>query len=64
MLRRADVLGMPVEIEWAIDDEGFTLLQARRCTCRRRTCPTRSGCSIRVSTVIPRGSAGAPAALS
>jgi pyruvate, water dikinase len=30
ILRRAeDVLGMPVEIEWAIDDERVTLLQAR-----------------------------------
>jgi pyruvate,water dikinase len=29
-LRRAeDVIGMPVEIEWALDDEGFKLLQAR-----------------------------------
>jgi pyruvate,water dikinase len=30
MLRRVeDVLGMPVEIEWALDDERVTLLQAR-----------------------------------
>ena len=30
LLRRAeDVLGMPVEIEWALDDRGFKLLQAR-----------------------------------
>jgi pyruvate,water dikinase len=30
MLRKAeDVLGMPVEIEWALDDSGFKLLQAR-----------------------------------
>jgi pyruvate, water dikinase len=30
MLRRAEaVLGMPVEIEWALDDAGFKLLQAR-----------------------------------
>ena len=30
MLRRAeDVLGLPVEIEWAMDDDGFTMLQAR-----------------------------------
>jgi pyruvate, water dikinase len=30
MMRKAeDVLGMPVEIEWALDDEGFKLLQAR-----------------------------------
>jgi pyruvate, water dikinase len=29
-LRKAEhVLGMPVEIEWALDDEGFKLLQAR-----------------------------------
>jgi len=30
MMRKAeDVLGLAVEIEWAIDDEGFTMLQAR-----------------------------------
>ncbi len=30
LLRRAEsVLGMPVEIEWALDDDGFKLLQAR-----------------------------------
>jgi pyruvate,water dikinase len=30
MLRAAeDLLGMPAEIEWALDDSGFTLLQAR-----------------------------------
>jgi pyruvate,water dikinase len=30
MLRKAEgVFGMPVEIEWALDDEGFKLLQAR-----------------------------------
>jgi pyruvate, water dikinase len=30
MLRKVEaVLGMPVEIEWALDDAGFTLLQAR-----------------------------------
>ena len=30
MLRKAeDVVGMPVEIEWALDDAGFKLLQAR-----------------------------------
>jgi pyruvate,water dikinase len=30
LLRRAeDVLGLPVEIEWAIDEEGFSMLQAR-----------------------------------
>jgi pyruvate,water dikinase len=30
LLRRAeDVVGSPVEIEWALDDEGFKLLQAR-----------------------------------
>jgi pyruvate,water dikinase len=30
MMRRAeDVLGLAVEIEWAVDDEGFTMLQAR-----------------------------------
>ena len=30
LLRKAeDVMGMPVEIEWALDDRGFKLLQAR-----------------------------------
>jgi pyruvate, water dikinase len=29
MRRCEDLLGMPVEIEWALDDEGFKLLQAR-----------------------------------
>jgi pyruvate,water dikinase len=30
LLRRTeDVVGMPVEIEWALDDDGFKLLQAR-----------------------------------
>jgi pyruvate, water dikinase len=30
MLRKAeDILGMPVEIEWALDDDGFKLVQAR-----------------------------------
>ena len=30
LLRKAEhALGMPVEIEWALDDDGFTLLQAR-----------------------------------
>ena len=30
MLRKVETLfGMPVEIEWALDDEGFKLLQAR-----------------------------------
>jgi pyruvate,water dikinase len=27
--RSEDVVGVPVEIEWALDDDGFTLLQAR-----------------------------------
>ena len=29
MLKAEDVLGLPVEIEWAVDDDGFTMLQAR-----------------------------------
>jgi pyruvate,water dikinase len=30
LLRKAEtVMGMPIEIEWALDDAGFTLLQAR-----------------------------------
>src|SRR5215472_5341648 len=34
LLRKAEAaLGMPVEIEWALDDTGFTLLQARPLPC-------------------------------
>ena len=30
LLRRVeDLMGLPVEIEWAMDDSGFQLLQAR-----------------------------------
>jgi pyruvate,water dikinase len=29
LARAEDVMGLPVEIEWALDDAGFTLLQAR-----------------------------------
>ena len=35
LMRKAEgVVGGPVEIEWALDDEGFKLLQARPLTCR------------------------------
>jgi pyruvate,water dikinase len=40
MLRKAeDVLGGPVEIEWALDDAGFKLLQARPLTVEPITVP-------------------------
>ena len=34
---------MPVEIEWALDEDerGFRCCRRGRCTCRPRTCPTR-----------------------
>ena len=36
MMRKAeDVIGGPVEIEWALDDAGFKLLQARPLTSSR-----------------------------
>jgi pyruvate, water dikinase len=40
LLRRCeDVLGMPVEIEWALDEHSFTLLQARPLTVAPVTMP-------------------------
>jgi pyruvate,water dikinase len=40
LLRRVeDVMGMPVEIEWALDDTGFKLLQARPLHVRPATAP-------------------------
>jgi pyruvate, water dikinase len=40
LLRKAEhVLGMPVEIEWALDDEGFKLLQARPLRVQRAQVP-------------------------
>jgi pyruvate, water dikinase len=40
LLRRCeDVLGMAVEIEWALDDHGFTLLQARPLTVAATSLP-------------------------
>ena len=57
MLRKCeDLMGMPVEIEWALDDAGFKLLQARPLhVCRRSRCRTRSGCSIRKLNGHPAG---------
>ena len=61
MMRKAeDVLGMPVEIEWAIDDAGFKLLQARPLHVEPAA---RAGRDLaqasRDSTAIPPASAGA-----
>jgi phosphoenolpyruvate synthase/pyruvate phosphate dikinase len=40
LLRRVeDLMGMPVEIEWAMDDSGFQLLQARPLHTRAATTP-------------------------
>ena len=40
MMRKAEgVLGMPVEIEWALDDDGFKLLQARPLHMKPATVP-------------------------
>ena len=47
LLRKAETLmDMPVEIEWALDEEGFKMLQARPLHVQRRMCRTRSGCGI------------------
>ena len=63
LMRKAEaVMGGPVEIEWALDDAGFKLLQARPLESSRSRCRTRSGSSIPGSTAIPPASAGAPAA--
>jgi pyruvate,water dikinase len=39
MRKTETALGMPVEIEWALDDEGFKLLQARPLHIRPATVP-------------------------
>ena len=64
LLRKAeDLMGMPVEIEWALDDAGFKLLQARPLHIEPIAWSrTRSGFSIRASRAIRRASAGVPAA--
>src|SRR5882672_4907738 len=59
MRRSEDVIGGPVEIEWAADEAGIKLLQARPLRVAEATVPDESGCSVRGSTVTPRGSAGA-----
>ena len=57
------VFGMPVEIEWALDDGGFKLLQARPLHVEPAAVSrTRSGCSIPACAAIPPASAGALAA--
>ena len=59
LMRKAEtILQTPVEIEWALDDSGFKLLQARPFASRPRMCQTRSGSSILASTDIPPASAG------
>ena len=64
MMRKAEaVVGGPVEIEWAIDDAGFKLLQARPLHGRADHRAGRNlAASIPGSTAIPPASAGAPAA--
>ena len=53
-------MGMPVEIEWALDDDGVQAAAgAPAAHASRRTCRTRSGCSTRGSTAIRPASAGA-----
>jgi len=48
LMRKAeDVLGMAVEIEWALDDTGFKLLQARPLHVEPAHVPMKSGSSIR-----------------
>ena len=39
LLRAEDVMGVPVEIEWALDDTGFKLLQARPLTVAEPSVP-------------------------
>ena len=40
-------MGMPVEIEWAMDDSGFQLLQARPLHTQVAATPMPSGCIVR-----------------
>ena len=64
MMRKAEtVIGMPVEIEWALDDAGFKLLQARPLHVAAGARAGRDlAASIPASTAIRPASAGAPAA--
>ena len=61
LLRKGERLaGGPVEIEWAMDETGFNLLQSRPFHVSQRSCPIKSGCNIPDSTGIPPASAGGP----
>ena len=64
LMRKAeDVLGHAVEIEWALDDAGFKLLQARPLRVQRAARARRDLAAASAgSTAIPPASAGAPAA--
>ena len=64
LLRKCeDLMGMPVEIEWALDDDGFKLLQARPLHVQATHGAGRDlAARIPSSTAIPPASAGAPAA--
>ncbi len=64
LLRKAEtVVGRPVEIEWALDEQGFKLLQARPLHVEPAHGAGRDlAPASRASTVIRPASAGAPAA--
>ena len=48
LMRRVEsFMGMPVEIEWALDESGFKLLQARPLHMQASEVPDTSGCTIR-----------------
>ena len=63
LLRKVeDLMGMPVEIEWAMDEAGFQLLQARPLHTQVPSCRMRCGCIVRASMAMRREWAGAKAA--
>jgi len=44
LLRQVEnLMDMPVEIEWAMDDAGFNCFRAARCILSQQLCPTQSG---------------------
>ena len=59
LLRKCEQLaGRPVEIEWAMDESGFKLLQSRPLHMEPESYRTKSGCGIRALTATPPASAG------
>ena len=63
LMRKAeDLLGMPVEIEWALDDTGFKLLQARPLRVEQPHVPDEIWLKHPDSTAIRPASAGVRAA--